>query len=395
MKKLFFVLLAAVIVLSLAFGQGKVTAPYPVQKIVTRSCAVTGCHQGKYPAMNMGFEPEKFIESTVNVASKEKPVLKIIDAAEPGKSYLLMKIRGDNDIMGKRMPLNRTPLKDTDIQAIQNWIISLKPAITILQGSPIPPPPDIVQKKIFEDPAFWGTQVVNLPTAQMIDKGHFSFRISHRFYQAVNSGYGAFFGLDGSANTLLGFGYGISNNLGVTLARTNQLQEIELGVHWLMLEQGQNPSLPFSAALHAGTSLITQSQPDKSLFDSKNFKLNFQLSLTHQLSDRVSLLVAPAFSTNTSPINGESRGTFSLGLGGRFMFLEDLSLIGEWIPVVSGYKEKSSGWGFGIEKKIGGHVFQIFVLNVVGLTSDQYVPGGDLRLKDGDFRIGFNIFRTF
>jgi hypothetical protein len=394
MKKFVFIFLAAVMVLSFAFGQGRATALDAVQKIVTRSCATTGCHQGKHPTMNMGFEPEKFIESTVNVPSKEKPNLKIVDAGEPGTSYLLMKIRGDNDILGKRMPLNRTPLKDAEIRAIQNWIISLKAAITILQGSPIPPP-RIERKKNFEDPAFWGTQVINLPTAQMIDKGHFLFRISHRYYQAVNSGYDAFFGLDGSANTLIGFGYGISNNLGLTLARTNQLQEIELGVHWLILEQGQNPSLPFSVALHAGTSLITQSQPDKSLFDSKNFKLNFQLSLTHQLSNKVSLLVAPAFSTNTSPINGESRGTFSLGLGGRFMFLEDLSLIGEWIPVVSGYKEKSSGWGLGIEKKIGGHVFQLFVLNVVGLTSDQYVPGGDLRLKDGDFRIGFNIFRTF
>jgi len=51
----------------------------------------------------------------------------------------------NNDIMGKRMPLNRTPLKDTDIQAIRNWIISLKAAITIFQGSPVPP--EIGQKK--------------------------------------------------------------------------------------------------------------------------------------------------------------------------------------------------------------------------------------------------------
>jgi hypothetical protein len=29
------------------------------------------------------------------------------------------------------------------------------------------------------------------------------------------------------------------------------------------------------------------------------------------------------------------------------------------------------------------------------LTGSQFVPGGDLRLQDFDFRIGFNIFRTF
>lgn len=39
-----------------------------------------------------------------------------------------MKIRGDSDIMGKRMPLNGTPLVEADIRAIQDWILSLKGA---------------------------------------------------------------------------------------------------------------------------------------------------------------------------------------------------------------------------------------------------------------------------
>ena len=381
------------IVLSLAYAQGTIAVPEPVQKIFSRSCGVTGCHQGKYPAMNMGFEPDKIIGSTINVPSQEKPDLKIINTAEAAKSYLSMKIRGDKDIAGKRMPLNATPLKDADILSIQNWINSLKgapAAALVTQG-----PGENGLKKKFEDPAFWGTQVINLPTAQMIERGRFLFRISHRYYQPASSGYDSFFGLDGSTTTLLGFGYGISDRLGLSLARTNQNQEVELGLHWLILEQGRNPSLPFSAALHAGTSLITQSRPDKSLFDSDNFKLNVQLSLSHQLSNRLSLLVVPAYSTNTSHLNAASKGTLALGMGARFMFLEGLSLIGEWIPVLSGYKDKSSGWGLGIEKKIGGHVFQFFVLNVFGLTSDQFVSGGDLLLKDGDFRIGFNIFRAF
>jgi len=381
------------IVLSLAYAQGNIAVPEPVQKIISRSCSVTGCHQGKYPAMNMSFEPDKIIGSTINVPSQEKPDLKIINSVDPAKSYLLMKIRGDKDIAGKRMPLNATALKDADIQSVQNWINSLKgtsAAALAAQG-----PGKNGQKKNYEDPAFWGTQLINLPTARMIDKGHFLFRISHRFYQPINSGYDSFFGLDGSATTLLGFGYGISDSLGLSLARTNQFQEVELGLHWLILEQGRNPSLPFSAALHTGTSLITQSRPDKGLFDSDNLKLNIQLSLAHQLSNRLSLLVVPVYSTNTSHLNAESKGTLALGLGARFMFLEDTSLIGEWVPVLSGYKDKSSGWGFGLEKKIGGHVFQFFVLNVFGLTSDQFVSGGDLLLKDGDFRIGFNIFRSF
>jgi hypothetical protein len=381
------------IVLSLAYAQGNIAIPEPVQKIFKTSCSVTGCHQGKYPAMNLSFEPDKIIGSTINMPSKEKPDFKIINTAEPPKSYILMKIRGDRDIAGSRMPLNAKPLKDADILSIQEWITSLKgapAAASIAQGST-----ETEQKKKFENPAFWGTQVINLPTARMIERGRFLFRISHRYYQPVSSGHDSFFGLDGSTTTLLGFGFGISDRLGLSLARTNQFQEVELGLHWLILEQDLHPSLPFSAALHVGTSLITQSRPDKGLFDSDNFKLNVQLSLSHQLSNKLSLLVVPAYSTNTNHLNLESKGTLALGLGGRFMFLEDLSLIGEWVPVLSGYKDNSSGWGLGIEKKIGGHVFQFFILNVFGLTSDQFVSGGDLLFKDGDFRIGFNIFRSF
>ncbi len=77
------------------------------------------------------------------------------------------------------------------------------------------------------------------------------------------------------------------------------------------------------------------------------------------------------------------------------MFWHDVSFIAEWIPVLSGYKADFQGIGFGLEKKIGGHVFQVFVLSSSGVTSDQFLPGGDLSFFKGHMRIGFNIFRTF
>jgi hypothetical protein len=65
------------------------------------------------------------------------------------------------------------------------------------------------------------------------------------------------------------------------------------------------------------------------------------------------------------------------------------------VPALAGYKDKFSSWGLGVEKKIGGHVFQFFVTDSIGLLASQYLAGGDLRLGDGDFRFGFNIFRSF
>lgn len=381
------------IVFFLAWAQGKAVMPDPVKKIFRQSCALAGCHQGQYPAMNMNLDPDKIMSSAVNAASLEKPPLKIIDAESPEKSYLLMKIRGSQDIVGKRMPLKGSYLKDEDIQTIQDWISGLKAAGVQTEASA--GPGQNGPNKILRKPAFWGTRLINLPTARTIDKGHFLFRVSHRFLQPFRDGYDSFYGLDGPSLILLGFGYGISDRLGLSLGRTNNYQEVEFGVNWLMLNQDSPKGPPFSAAVYAGESLVTQSYPGRALFAAENLKFNLQLCLSSRLTDRFSVLLVPCFSTNANHWEPNSQNTIALGLGGRFMVMEDMSLIAEWLPVLSGYSAGSSGWGIGFEKKIGGHVFQFFILNSAGLTSDQFIPGGDLKLKNGDFRLGFNIFRTF
>lgn len=250
-------------------------------------------------------------------------------------------------------------------------------------------------KKPFENPAFGGTRLINLPTTTGMDKGDFLFRISHRFVPPVDSGIAELFGVDGPGVIFFSFGYGITDRLGVTLGRSNLFKEMELSLSWVLAEQGKTASLPFSAVLHTGMSWVTERQVDRGLFDGKNFKLNVQLSLSHQLSERISLMAVPAFSTNTNHWEENSTRTLALGLGGRYMFLKNLSIYAEWIPVLSGYRSTQNGWGLGLEKKIGGHVFQFFLTNGFALTSDQYLPGGDLRINDFDFRVGFNIFRTF
>jgi len=77
------------------------------------------------------------------------------------------------------------------------------------------------------------------------------------------------------------------------------------------------------------------------------------------------------------------------------MFMNNVSLVGEWLPILSGYKNKHNGWGLGLEYKVGGHVFHVFVTNSYGLTSDQYITGGELYFMDNEYRLGFNIYQTF
>jgi len=364
-----------------------------VEKIFKKSCSISGCHKGKYPKMMLNLEPDKFMNSLLNISSKEMSSMHLVSTEEPEKSYLLKKIRGDKGIVGGRMPLESPPLIEEEMNSIEDWIWSLKETEAGKERRSLEK--DEETKPSFKKPGFWGTQLINLPTPQATNKGEFLFRISHRYYPEVGSGYDAFYGLDGPAVILISLGYGISDKVMMTLGRSKLFQEVELSLKWVIFKQGEKLSLPFSAAMAAGGSWVTQTQPEKDLFQAENFKFNLQLSLSYQINDRLSFLLVPAYSSNTNHWESPSEGTFALGTGGRYMIFNDFSIIGEWLPVIAGYKDNSAGWGLGIEKKIGGHVFQVFILNSIGLTSDQFIPGGELRLKEGDFRIGFNIFRKF
>jgi len=391
--------------------------PDQVQSIIKRSCAVSGCHQGKFSPKKLDLTPGVFPDNARGVASREVPELKLVDPTDPDKSYLLMKVAGQEGISGKRMPIGRKALDPEEIQALRDWIKSLAehqsdrpdpPEAARTAAGPLPGVGDEIvpassasgapssgEKGGFEKPPFWGATLVNMPTTALTDKGDFLFRISHRYIPSIKSGYDSFYGLDGPSFIFLSIGYGLSSKMALTIGRSRMDQEVELGLDWLLFEQGGNSGVPFSAVLHTGGGLLTQGRTGHDLFDSHNFRLNVQLSLSRQISERLSLLLVPSLCSNANSWASDRKGVLALGLGGRFMLFGDVSLIGEWIPVLSGYKSEDTGWGLGIEKKAGGHVFQFFVLNSVGLTPGQYLPGGDLPLEKQWFRLGFNIYRSF
>lgn len=104
----------------------KVQMQFKVVSIFKANCSTAGCHRGDHPKKNLNLESDKFLSSIVNVASQEVNTQKRLDTTDPGKSYLLMKIRGDKGIKGSRMPDGGPPLKKEDIKTIQDWIFSLK-----------------------------------------------------------------------------------------------------------------------------------------------------------------------------------------------------------------------------------------------------------------------------
>jgi hypothetical protein len=369
--------------------------PDGVKGLFQKRC--TGCHKGKHPPKGLNLEPANVV-AILDAPSREVPSLKIIDTKSPGSSYLLKKVRRQSDIAGSGMPPPKA-LTAAELQVIEAWLVGpnqhpvdgtamSSPGGEAVQGEQTAPE-KIAPNRPYDIPAFWGTRLVNLPTTTTPDKGDFLLRISHRFSEPVDAGFNELFGLDSSANILVSLGYGITDNLGITVGRSRWYKEFEFSADWLIAEQGLTGRFPVSLALHGGLSLAT--------FGEDSVKLFAALSLSRQVTRRLSVLVVPAFATNTNHWDLDPEGTFSLGLGARYMVLKDFSVIAEWVPVLAGYKDNAGGWGLGLEKKIGKHVFQFFATNAFGLTTSQFVPGGDLGSGSffERFRIGFNIFRTF
>jgi hypothetical protein len=88
--------------------------------LINKRCA--GCHGGRYPKKGLNLEPAGLVDAVKDVPSREVNSLMLVDTRAPGKSYLLMKIRGDKGIRGSVMPIDATAPMTDEIERIESWI---------------------------------------------------------------------------------------------------------------------------------------------------------------------------------------------------------------------------------------------------------------------------------
>lgn len=360
-----------------------------VERLFARSCARAGCHAGPVPQQGMDLSPGRFLEALIGAPSRQRPDLQRVHPGMPDSSYLMMKLRGAPGIEGLPMPMIGGALTEEEIGTIEEWITGLTMA-------------DIGRVAAGGDPErypFDGWKVMNLPTSRTLDAGSWLFLISHRFNPRVQDGYEAFYGLDGSGIIYLSMGYAVADALLVAIARSNADDNVELQVRQRLARQSQRT--PVGAALQVGVNWITERVNDESAFRADVVKPYLQLSVTRELGQDAGLAVVPGILLNPDHRGTGETALLTVGLGGRWRFWRNVSLVGEWVPIVSGYTPTTTfgnvnrfdSWGAGIEITTGGHVFQIVGTNSVGLATDHYMNGGDLDIRSGDVRLGFNIFR--
>ena len=359
-----------------------------VIKIFNDNCTTAGCHGASAPQLGLKLTEDAFLARTVNVASAEKPDMMRVKPGEPENSYLVDKVMGAEDIIGLPMPFGRDPLTAQEKATVVEWVKGLSNVNTAQmqsdQADPLLP--------------FPGWKLINLPSPRTVDKGDWLFLIGHRFSD-LSIGYDNFYGLDGPARMFLNLGYAITDDMFVNLGRSNNFADVELNLKYSFLEQYPG-KLPLSAAVQASVNWISLPGAEgASRLRSEVLTPSLQAIVSSEVVEGYSLLFVPGIAFNPNFSVSEEDPLITLGLGGRIHLAGNIALIGEWVPIVSGFTHNSNlnnrfdSWGGGMEIFLRGHVFQIFVSNALGLTTAQYMSGGDLDVRDGNLRLGFNIFR--
>jgi hypothetical protein len=81
----------------------------------------TTCHTGAGAPQGLRLDSANSYALLVGVASQEQPALQRVAAGDPNNSYLIKKLEGTASV-GGRMPLGGTPLAQSDIDVIRQWI---------------------------------------------------------------------------------------------------------------------------------------------------------------------------------------------------------------------------------------------------------------------------------
>ena len=101
-----------------------------VEVILTRSCALGGCHSGAEGASGLTFPLDggAWRSLVVGRRSLQNPSMELVKAGDPANSWLLLKVAGTpcgscapELGCGGRMPFNR-PLAESEIATIEGWI---------------------------------------------------------------------------------------------------------------------------------------------------------------------------------------------------------------------------------------------------------------------------------
>ena len=227
-----------------------------------------------------------------------------------------------------------------------------------------------------------------LPTTLRVPRFKSSFRVTHRFGRALGRGdfgdlLGDLFGLDGGALIGLEYRFGILRRTQVGIHRTSSKTIEFFGQRELVSQENFPVKIDFFASIDGTNNFRNSYTPALAVL------------LSREVGDRGAFYLEPIWVNNSNPDPEEiidDNDTFMIGLGTRLRIRPTVYVVLEAAPRVSGFRPDVSHISFGIERRAGGHLFQLNFSNGFGTTMGQLARGGT---SNDDWYLGFNISRKF
>ncbi len=275
--------------------------------------------------------------------------------------------------------------------------------------------------------------IVNIPTPKAVRRHSLNMHFTHRFQETITPFANEavdehvariskdLLGLDSFAVSSFGVTYGITGRLYANVYRSPLCQPglcktIELGLGYHLLDEAGSSPIALSAyASVEGDYNFTE-----------RYTYNLQVMIGRSVTKYLNVFFSPAAHIHANGSDrfkeflssqplaaklrlGQNSGSFGFGVNARIR--PTTSLLFEYTPRVgfklgqiiadfdpsigqiTGFRNKSEAEiGFGIEKRIGRHVFSLTLSNTQTTTTARY-NSSNAALPPSKFSIGFNLFR--
>ena len=248
--------------------------------------------------------------------------------------------------------------------------------------------------------AFNGSYIINNQSSNVLERGRLNVLILHRFGNLSDGSFNAY-GLDYAA-IRLGFEYGISDKLTLGLGRSSVGKNYDSYLKYRIKtqERGGENNFPVSVVAFTSAAFSSVELQRQNLIQDNDQLLNqlvytTELIVSRQFSEKFSFELIPALLHRNSVISSDyNNNVYALSAGGRLKVSNRMHVMADY-----GYVFNNTAFenpvALGIDMVTGGHTFQLYLTNSVGMIEKEFLTATTGKISEGNIRIGFTISRSF
>jgi hypothetical protein len=229
--------------------------------------------------------------------------------------------------------------------------------------------------------------LINLPTTLPLPLHKSNFRLTHRFNGNLRlGGFGSqaanLFGLDEGATVGFEYRFAVAKHIELAAYRSTFNRTTQFYGKYDAFHQNARTPVGFST-------IVTVEGVN-------NFREQYApaigASISRDVANVVAVYAVPMWVHNSVAATNVIRETVMVGLGASVRVSPTVFLVAEVTPRIGGYVGGDPEYGFGLSKRVGGHVFDLTFTNTTqGTTFAQMARGGFPK----SLYLGFNLARKF